>query len=101
MTRNLTPAAQKWLKAHPSNTIDRLIELAAGDTWLALRIAKALNLDHPDRRHKKRGKRSVVTDDQLMALRAQGMTYAAIGKEIGLDRRWVSERINKIKKEKE
>ena len=99
MTRNLTAAAQKWLKAHPPNTIDRLIELAAGDTWLALRIAKALKLDHPDRVPKKRGKRSVVTDDQWMALRAEGMTYAAIGEEVGLDRRWVSERIKKINKE--
>lgn len=46
MVLNLSARAQKWLKSQDLDIIDRLIELASGDSFVAVRIAKALEIPH-------------------------------------------------------
>lgn len=98
MIYTLTHRAQDWLKSQPNSTatIEQLIELAEGDSWLSLRIAKALDLDHPDRAKLKRGAPERVTDDELQALISQGLTTDEIAKSVGMGLDYVRRRITKL-----
>lgn len=94
---NLTRRASKWLATQDSGVINQLIELAASDHWLALRIAMKLDIPHPDRSLAPAGRRAKVSDDRLMELHGQGLKYAAIGQLVGLTAAQVGNRIRKIK----
>ncbi|MGL5062953.1 MAG: winged helix-turn-helix transcriptional regulator [Microcoleus sp.] len=93
---DISPKAAKWLKAKPSQTIARLVELAAGKSWLARPIAEALGLPLADRVPKKRGAPVKVSDDRLLKLRAQGLTQAAIASKVGLSRTQVGDRLRRL-----
>jgi hypothetical protein len=93
----LTRRASKWLKIQSPAVTNQLIELAAGDHWLALRIAQNLDLPHPDRSTIPAGRRVKVSDDELIQLRDRGLSQGAIGDAVGLSRQQVCNRLKKIK----
>lgn len=93
----LSDRASKWLASQPPDTVNKLIELAAGDSWLSKKIAIGLT----PKPLKKRGPKDVVTDNELMELRDTGLTYLAIAKKVGLSKTQVGTRIRKIKENKE
>lgn len=93
----LSDRASEWLANQPPDTVNKLIELAAADSWLSRKIAVSLN----PKPLKKRGPKDVVTDDELMELRATGLTYPAIAKKVGLSKTQVGIRIRKIKENQE
>lgn len=85
--KNLSDRANRWLRsqANPTATIEQLIELAANPSHsMSLRIAKALNLEHPDRVSGVLGAPIKVSDEALMCLRDDGLTYAKISKQLEL-----------------
>jgi DNA invertase Pin-like site-specific DNA recombinase len=99
MKHKLTAKAKQWLTLQPSDTADRLIELAASDRPISLAIARALDLDHPDRTLNKSGPKSSASDDVLLELRSQGLSYRAIGAAVGLSGATVGKRLKKLKGE--
>lgn len=85
--KNLSDRAEKWLKSqvNPDATIEQLIELAANPSiYLSLKIAKALDLPHPDRVSSVMGAPVKVSDEALICLRSDGLTYAMISERLGL-----------------
>lgn len=96
----LSPIAQQWLSTQPLGIVNQLIELAAGDSFVSVRIAKALAIPHPKIVKKIRGAPVSVTDSRLLELRSEGLTYAAIGELTGLGAAQVGNRLRKLKKEK-
>ena len=102
MIYTLSDRATRWLKSqeNPTRTIERLIELAADPlAYLSLRIAKSLNLPHPDRVTKTLGVPVTVADEALICLRNDGLTDSAIGRIVGLSRAQVGKRLKRIKRE--
>lgn len=93
----LTRRASRWLTTQSPNVTNQLIELAASDHWLALRIAMKLDIPHPDRSIAPAGRRVKVSDDRLIELHEKGLKYAAIGEQVGLTAAQVGNRIRKIK----
>lgn len=93
----LTRRAANWLTTQSPDVTNQLIELAASDHWLALRIAMKLNIPHPDRSDTPAGRRVKVSDDRLIELRSQGLDYRAIGEQVELTAAQVGNRIRKIK----
>jgi hypothetical protein len=89
----LSDRASKWLVSQPPDTANKLVELAAADSWLSKKIAIGLT----PKPLKKRGPKDIVTDDELMELRDAKLTYAAIAQKVGLSRTQVGSRIRKIK----
>ena len=101
--KGLSDRANRWLRsqANPSVTIEGLIELAANPSHsLSLRIAKALDLDHPDRVSLGSvGAPVKVSDEALICLRSDGLTYAKIADRLGLSPTQVGNRLRKIRRE--
>jgi len=100
--KSLSDRANRWLRAqaNPTTTIEQLIELAANPSHsLSLRIAKALNLEHPDRVSKGLGAPVKVSDEALICLRDDGLTYAKISDRVGLSPTQVGNRLRRIKRE--
>ena len=100
--KNLSDRANRWLRsqANPTTTIEQLIELAANPLHsISLRIAKALGLSHPDRVSKGLGAPVKVSDEALICLRDDGLTYAKISDRVGLSPTQVGNRLRKIKRE--
>ena len=100
--KSLSDRANRWLRsqADPTTTIEQLIELAANPSHsLSLRIAKALDLPHPDRVSKGLGAPIKVSDEALICLRSDGLTYAKISDRVGLSPTQVGNRLRKIKRE--
>jgi len=99
----LSDRANRWLRSqgNPTVTIEGLIELAANPSHsLSLRIAKALDLDHPDRVSLGSvGAPVKVSDEALICLRSDGLTYAKIADRVGLSPTQVGTRLRRIKKE--
>ena len=95
-SKELSDRARRWLHAHPPAVMNQLIELAAADDWLAARIISKLNLGTKP----KTGRRVKVTDDRLIELRGDGLTYAAIASAVGMSVTQVGTRIRKIKASK-
>jgi len=101
--------ANRWLRsqANPTVTIEQLIELAANPSHsMSLRIAKALDLSHPDRVSSPLGAPVKVSDEALICLRDDGLTYAKISEQLGLSPTLarlsptqVGNRLRKIKKQ--
>ena len=84
---NLSDRAEQWLKSqhNADKTIEQLIELAANPSiYLSLKIAKALDLPHPDRVSSVMGAPVKVSDEALICLRSDGLTYAMISERLGL-----------------
>ena len=100
--KRLSDRANRWLRsqASPTFTIEQLIELAANPSHsISLRIAKALGLSHPDRVSKGLGAPVKVSDEVLIRLRSDGLTYAKISDRVGLSPTQVGNRLRKIAKE--
>jgi len=107
--KNLSDRAERWLKSQVNltATIEQLIELAANPSHsMSLRIAKALNLEHPDRVSSPLGAPVKVPDEALICLRDDGLTYAKISEQLGLSPTLarlsptqVGNRLRKIKKQ--
>ena len=93
----LSDRASRWLASQKFGIIDRLIELAAGDSFVSVRIAQALAVPHPKIIKKNLGAPIAVDDDRLIELRSQGLTYKAIGELVGLGAAQVGNRIRKNK----
>ena len=99
----LSDRANRWLKSqdNPTFTTEQLIELAADPkSYVSLKIAQALNLEHPDRvslGHA--GAPVTVADEALICLRNDGLTDAAIGRVVGLSRAQVGKRLKRIRRE--
>jgi hypothetical protein len=94
----LSPKAQTWYEAleDKSGTVAGLIELAAADDWLSLRIVAALErMEPPDRG--KAGRKVKVSDDRLRELVAKGLSPMAIGLEVGLGQAQTVRRLKKLK----
>jgi hypothetical protein len=93
----LSPQAQAWYESleDKSGTLAGLIELAAADDWLSLRIVAALErMEPPDRG--RAGRKVKVTDDRLRELAAQGLSPMAIGLEVGLGQAQTVRRLKKL-----
>lgn len=99
MVLELSPRAQQWLSTQPLGIVNQLIELASGNSFVSVRIAQALAIPHPKIAKKARGAPVTVNGDQLLELRAQGLTYGAIGELVGLGSAQVGNRLRKINKE--
>ena len=100
--KRLSDRANRWLRSQVNHTIviEQLIELASNPSHsLSLRIAKALGLEHPDRVSKGLGAPIKVSDEALICLRSDGLTYAKISDRVGLSPTQVGNRLRKIKKE--
>ena len=101
---NLSDRAKRWLKSQLDSTatIEQLIELAADPkSYVSLKIAQSLNLEHPDRVSLgSAGAPVKVADEALICLRSDGLTYAEIARQIGLSPTQVGNRLRKIKKER-
>ena len=100
--KNLSDRAERWLRSqvNPTVTIEQLIELAANPLHsLSLRIAKALDLEHPDRISGHAGAHPKVSDEALICLRSDGLTYAKIADRVGLSPTQVGNRLRRIKRE--
>ena len=85
--KSLSDRAGKWLQSqhNADKTIEQLIELAANPSlYLSLKIAKALDLPHPDRVPSAMGAPVKVSDEALICLRSDGLTYAGISERLGL-----------------
>ena len=99
----LSDRANRWLgsQVKPTITIEQLIELAANPSHsLSLRIARALDLEHPDRVSMGSvGAPIKVSDEALICLRSDGLTYANIADRVGLSPAQVGNRLRRIKKE--
>ena len=78
-----------------------MIELAANPSHsLSLRIAKALDLEHPDRVSLGSvGAPLKISDEALICLRSDGLTYAKIADRVGLSPAQVGNRLRKIRRE--
>ena len=103
VTFTLSDRAARWLKSqdNPTRTIERLIELAADPlAYLSLKIAKSLNLPHPDRASNPLGAPVKVSDEALICLSADGLIDAEIARRVGLSRGQVGKRLKRIKKER-
>lgn len=93
----LSRRAAKWLINNPG-IIDRLIELAADtDSFVSVRIAKALRIPHPKLTKKTLGAPVTVDDDRLIELRSQGLTYKAIEELVGLSAAQIGNRLRKLR----
>ena len=101
--KNLSDRANRWLRSqgNPTVAIEGLIELAANPSHsMSLRIAKALNLDHPDRVSLGSvGAPVKVSDEALICLRDDGLTYAKIADQLGLSPTQVGNRLRRIRRE--
>jgi len=100
--KSLSDRASRWLRSQANYTIviEQLIELAANPSHsLSLRIAKALNLSHPDRVFRGLGAPVKISDEVLIRLRSDGLTYAKISDRVGLSPTQVGNRLRKIAKE--
>ena len=107
--KRLSDRANRWLRSqvNATTTIEQLIELAANPSHsLSLRIAKALDLEHPDRVFRGLGAPVKVSDEVLIRLRDDGLTYAKISEQLGLSPTLarlsptqVGNRLRKIKKQ--
>ena len=99
----LSDRANRWLRSQvkPTITIEQLIELAANPSHsMSLRIAKALDLEHPDRVSLGPvGAPIKISDEALICLRSDGLTYAKIADRVGLSPAQVGNRLRKIKRE--
>ena len=101
--KNLSDRANRWLKSqvNPDATIEQLIELAANPSlYLSLKIAKALDLPHPDRVPSVMGAPVKVSDKALDCLRSDGLTHVEIGRRVGLSHGQVGKRLRKIQRER-
>ena len=101
--RNLSDRAERWLRSqhNADRTIRGLIEIAANPSlYLSLKIAKALNLPHPDRVPSVMGAPVKVSDEALICLRSDGLTYAEIARRVGLSHGQVGNRLRKIERER-
>ena len=101
--KNLSDRANRWLQSqvNPTITIEQLIELAADPkSYVSLKIAQALNLEHPDRVSLgSAGAPVTVADEVLICLRDDGLNDAEIARRVGLSRGQVGKRLKKIKRE--
>ena len=99
----LSDRANRWLKSqvNATATIEQLIELAADPkSYVSLKIAQSLNLEHPDRVSLgSAGAPVTVADEVLICLRDDGLNDAEIARRVGLGRGQVGKRLKKIKKE--
>ena len=99
----LSDRANRWLKSqvNPTITIEQLIELAADPKlYVSLKIAQALNLEHPDRVSLgNAGAPVTVADEVLICLRDDGLNDAEIARRVGLSRGQVGKRLKRIRKE--
>ena len=105
--KNLSDRANRWLKSqvNPTSTIEQLIEqlieLAADPkSYVSLKIAQSLDLEHPDRVSLgNAGAPVTVADEALICLRDDNLTYARIAELVGLSPTQVGKRLRKIKRE--
>ena len=99
----LSDRANRWLRSqvNPTITIEQLIELAADPkSYVSLKIAQALNLEHPDRVSLgNAGAPVTVADEVLICLRDDGLNDAEIARRVGLGRGQVGKRLKRIRKE--
>ena len=99
----LSDRANRWLRLqlNPTATIEQLIELAADPkSYVSLKIAQALDLEHPDRVSLgSAGAPVTVADEALICLRDDGLTYARIAELVGLSPTQVGKRLRKIRRE--
>ena len=99
----LSDRANRWLQSqvNPTRTIEQLIELAADTkSYVSLKIAQSLDLEHPDRvslGHA--GAPVTVSDEALICLRDDGLNDAEIARRVGLSRGQVGKRLRKIERE--
>ena len=108
--KNLSDRAERWLKLQhdADKTIRGLIELAANPSlYLSLKIARALDIPHPDRVPSAMGAPEKVSDEALICLRSDGLTYAMISERLELSPTLarlspgqVGNRLRKIEKER-
>lgn len=93
----LSSEAHVWYESleDKSGTLAGLIELAAANDWLSLRITAALErMEPPDRG--KAGRKVKVSDDRLRELLAQGLSPMAIGLAVGLGQAQTVRRLKKL-----
>ena len=99
----LSDRAERWLRSqvNATITIEQLIELAADPkSYVSLKIAQALNLEHPDRVSLgSAGAPVTVADEVLICLRDDGLNDAEIARRVCLGRGQVGKRLKRIRKE--
>ena len=101
--KNLSDRAERWLRSqhNADKTIRGLIELAANPKlYLSLKIARTLDIPHPDRVPSAMGAPEKVSDEALICLRSDGLTYVKISERLGLSPGQVGNRLRKIERER-
>lgn len=94
----LTPEALAWYQSleDKSGTLAGLIEIAASETWLGVRVAAALERMEPVDRGRA-GRKPTVSDDRLRELVSQGFSPAEIAIEVNLCEKQVKNRLKRLK----